>query len=137
MTVIEYLLWIAKRRYQKEQSQLPQVVTPPPIEKEIPQYLQEYNELLKNPKWLQRKKYIIKKYGCKCARCGQSKPLDVHHKMYWKDWLENKVSPWLYDDDALIPLCRDCHSLVHEQKKPKVYYISKSKLSELKRLYDI
>ena len=68
---------------------------------------------------------ILKQQGDKCGNCGHQEDLltlDVHHKFYLKDKLM-----WEYPDDALVALCRSCHSKAHykdDVQIPMAYYDS-------------
>ena len=69
-----------------------------------------YAETLKDPRWQKRKTEILSRDNFTCQLCGGTEnTLHVHHKYY----LENH-KPWEYGDSALITLCEDCHSWVHE-----------------------
>ena len=45
--------------------------------------------------------------GYKCQSCGQAKPLDVHHRVYWFLFFE-QYAIW-----TLQALCRECHERMH------------------------
>lgn len=69
-----------------------------------------YAEMLKDPRWQKRKTEILTRDRFTCQLCGDTeKSLHVHHKYYLNNHL-----PWEYGDSALITLCEDCHSWVHE-----------------------
>lgn len=68
-----------------------------------------YQEKLRDPKWLNRKKQILNARGHQCESCGARRSLEVHHG-YYAYWLE----PWEYEDATLWILCRDCHEVAHE-----------------------
>lgn len=69
-----------------------------------------YAEMLKDPRWQKRKTEILNRDKFTCQLCGDTtNTLHVHHKYY----LENH-KPWEYGDIALITLCEDCHSWVHD-----------------------
>lgn len=66
--------------------------------------------MLKDPRWQKRKTEILSRDNFTCQLCGDTEnTLHVHHKYY----LDNHKS-WEYGDNALITLCEDCHSWVHE-----------------------
>lgn len=62
-----------------------------------------YQELLKSDawKWFRLFVYSVKKREC-CV-CHAGTDLAIHHKNYKK----------IFDIDALVILCKDCHSEVH------------------------
>ena len=67
-----------------------------------------YEEQLNDPRWKDKRDYIIEKYWGYCSKFGTSKNLQVHHKRYI-----NGLMAWEYPDHLLIALCRDCHELEH------------------------
>ena len=81
-----------------------------------------YDDLLHTPEWESKRNTILNRDGHKCAYCGKTHNLQVHHKYYSKYPNGRKVEPWNYPDEALITLCDNCHKRVHSKKKIKVYY---------------
>ena len=68
-----------------------------------------YSEMLNLPQWQRKRMKIMDRDNFHCAICGtDSVQLNVHHKFYISG-----NAPWEYDDDALITLCKDCHSKEH------------------------
>lgn len=64
-----------------------------------------YSELLKHPKWQERRLRIFERDGFRCRGCGtQEKTLHVHHLRY--SWGK---APWEYPDELLKTLCETCH----------------------------
>ena len=80
---------------------------------------EEYNKLLKDPRWKAKRLEILERDGNKCTNCGTTSGLQVHHKVY-----ENDIFPWEYRDDDLITLCTGCHKIYHQQEgnKYRSYY---------------
>lgn len=71
--------------------------------------MDNYSELLKDERWLERKAEIIKRDHKRCACCFDNKSqLHVHHKVYHEGHY-----PWEYTDDELITLCVHCHRTLH------------------------
>ncbi|MEH7355086.1 HNH endonuclease signature motif containing protein [Neobacillus drentensis] len=64
------------------------------------------------------KKEVREKYHNKCACCGSSENLQLHHKEYFSNGGQNTV-------DNLILLCVSCHAEQH--KDEHVYNLIKSK----------
>jgi len=71
--------------------------------------MKKYFDLLKNPKWLRKRKNIILRDGGKCTKCRSKINLQVHHIYYYTD----KPDPWLYPNKYLITLCDNCHKDYH------------------------
>lgn len=74
-----------------------------------------YEELLKSPKWLKKRKYILEKYGNICSICKSTSNLQVHHLYYEKDSNGKWKNPWNYPDDAFVVLCSKCHKEIHDK----------------------
>lgn len=69
----------------------------------------DYDDLLKDPRWLLKRKGIIKRDGFKCTVCGSKENLQVHHTYYY----QQKCYPWVYPEESLITLCEECHHNWH------------------------
>jgi hypothetical protein len=61
----------------------------------------EYTAYMHSDKWRKRKERLYAKRGRVCEMCGETWPLEVHHKTY--DRLGHEL-----DDDLLI-VCVTCH----------------------------
>lgn len=66
-----------------------------------------YSELLKDPRWKNKRKEILARDNKECQWCQSTKKLQVHHFYY-----EANKKPWQYDDDMLITYCDSCHKTV-------------------------
>ena len=69
-----------------------------------------YRKYIASDAW--RKKAEARKEidGNKCALCGKTEGLQVHHKHY-RTFMNENV------EQDLITLCKDCHNDVHEEKE--------------------
>ena len=66
-----------------------------------------YWELLKHPKWQEKRLRIMELAGFACEECfGKETTLNVHHSYYTKG-----AAPWEYPDEHLHCLCEDCHEI--------------------------
>lgn len=64
-----------------------------------------YAELLKDPRWQQRRLEVFERSGFECEHCGATdKTLNIHHAYYEKD-----KKPWDYPLESLVCYCEDCH----------------------------
>ncbi len=69
-----------------------------------------YAELLRDPRWQQRRLRVLDAGGWKCEECGaKCRELHVHHGYYGKG-----MKPWEYPDDTLHVLCDECHKIAEE-----------------------
>ena len=73
-------------------------------------------KLLKEKEWLYKREEVFEHKDKKCAICGRTDNIDVHHLVYRKGHLT-----WEYKWTDLIPLCRDCHKDVHKDVCHKFY----------------
>lgn len=68
-----------------------------------------YSEKLKDPRWQKLRLQVLQRDDFTCQYCGEkTKTLHVHHLCYPKS-----RNPWDVDDDALLTVCCDCHSIDH------------------------
>jgi len=67
-----------------------------------------YREYLDSKAWQAKRKEAFAYHGCKCADCGATERLAVHHVTYKRLGREKMK-------DLLI-VCEDCHSIRHEDK---------------------
>lgn len=73
-----------------------------------------YRELLFDKRWMEKRAHIIQRDQYKCAICGSTDRLVVHHKQYHFNKKRNeKYPPWEYDDKYLVTLCESCHKRGH------------------------
>lgn len=73
-------------------------------------YLQPLSEYYKSRAWAEKRNARLKNDGYKCARCGFTRALEVHHINYDR----------LYNEDisrGLVTLCKKCHKEIETQKK--------------------
>jgi len=67
--------------------------------------MSDYSEKLKHPKWQRKRLEIMKRDKFKCRHCGDTETtLNVHHLRYCGN-------PWEADNDDLLTVCEDCHTL--------------------------
>jgi len=66
---------------------------------------ERYKNYLLSTTWKNKKALVIKRASCKCEGCGESRPLEVHHKTYERIGME------LLTD--LSAYCERCHKLAH------------------------
>lgn len=65
----------------------------------------KYQESLRNPLWLEKRKIILKRDRNKCTVCYSKINLCVHHTYYYNQ----KTEPWDYPNKSLLTLCGRCH----------------------------
>lgn len=68
----------------------------------------DYNEYIVSEEWYQKRPAIFELKGDKCIICGKNHNIDIHHLNY--DYLGHEEDNNFAD---VIPLCRDCHSKIH------------------------
>ena len=90
-----------------------------------------YQEKLQDPRWNAIRKIILERDGHFCQTCGATnEELHVHHLYY----IDGK-NPWEYDDEALVTLCCNCHTIFHTKDalRAKIGSLSIHLLMESKR----
>jgi len=86
--------------------------------------LEQYSKRLDDTRWKIKTKSIKNRDGHKCAQCGETRNLNVHHRAYiFLKKYESFVEPWNYPDTILITLCTKCHELGHSKIKVPIKYI--------------
>jgi len=81
-----------------------------------------YREMLRHPKWQQKKLEIMSRDHFKCMFCdSEDNLLNVHHLCY----LPNR-KPWEYDSELLITICDECHDHVHEELTKTIAILSRA-----------
>lgn len=74
-------------------------------------YNSNYEEELKDVRWLKKRIEILTKANFRCKWCGSTYDLQVHHKKYKKG-----RRPWEYSNEELVCICGNCHELEHDKK---------------------
>ena len=69
----------------------------------------DYQDFLKTPYWKSIALYVKEKAGKKCAMCGATKALEVHHLTY------DNHGDELHHLDDLTCICRKCHENLHSK----------------------
>jgi len=70
-------------------------------------FIMAYKDDLENINWQRRRLEIFERdnWTCQCKSCEKlTDKMYVHHYLYFGD-----LKPWLYPNDMLIILCRNCH----------------------------
>lgn len=83
-----------------------------------------YREHLFDKRWLIKKAGILERDGGRCAICGSTDHLVVHHKQYHMTSDGKKFLPWMYEDKYLVTLCEKCHRRGHAQYKVPVKIVN-------------
>jgi hypothetical protein len=93
----------------------------------------DYQDQLKDSRWLAKRAMILNRDGRICQHCGSPHRLHVHHKEYAGDFRP----PWEYNDDELVTLCENCHENLHRsenaQKLSQFWAQQHFKQDQLKR----
>lgn len=71
--------------------------------------MKSYGELLRDPRWQEKRLRVMDRAGFICEECGSAeRTLNVHHTYY-----ERGKMPWDYPEESLRCLCEPCHELSH------------------------
>ena len=71
--------------------------------------MSNYNELLKDIRWINISNLIKERDGQRCRVCNSNLKLNVHHRIY-------RGRPWEARLTDLITLCNKCHDNFHHPK---------------------
>ena len=83
--------------------------------------------------WKDTRDFIMAKYNFMCQKCRQNPAEIVHHKI----WLtpQNINDPFItLNEENLIPVCRECHSLIHEGVSPTIEGVTFNENGELVKI---
>jgi len=65
-----------------------------------------YADMLKDPRWEERRKKVLAGANYRCEACNADNVLlHAHHKLYRMEW-----APWDYPDEYYECLCESCHT---------------------------
>jgi len=73
----------------------------------------DYASFLYDKRWVKKRNKIFKRDNFKCTVCGSKKNIQVHHTYYYK----GMFVPWIYPNDSLLTLCRNCHLKWHRENE--------------------
>ncbi len=76
----------------------------------------QYESYIHSASWRKRRQRALRLGHYRCALCGSTQSLQVHHLTYAH--LGNEL------DSELMVLCTSCHHKVHAQKRRKNYYMN-------------
>lgn len=92
-----------------------------------------YWELLKHPKWQEKRLEIMQRAGFACEECGDKETtLNVHHGYYRKG-----ADPWDYPSGSLHCLCEPCHEQAEALKARLYFQISMLQQPEIAMLLGV
>ena len=70
----------------------------------------DYNSYIRSDLWRERRKEALNRDGLRCRICNSAKDLEVHHRRYPKDLLDDNLG-------NLTTLCHPCHLWFEFRKK--------------------
>jgi len=81
-----------------------------------------YTELLQTREWENFRQYIFSIRGTTCEWCRNpyARPVQVHHKWYFK-YRGQMYLPWSYSPDDVMVVCKQCHQAIHRRYQIKTY----------------
>lgn len=95
-----------------------------PADNERPGRHGSYGSLLFDPRWREKRAAVLERDGYKCAVCGGTEDLHVHHRQYhYRLDLGKFSAPWEYEDRLLLTICSSCHQRGHNLYKVPIVYI--------------
>lgn len=75
---------------------------------ELVQFRPAYDEYLKSPSWLDKRRLVLQRANDMCEGCGVAKATQVHHFHYG-----NFGNEFLWE---LVAVCQECHDRAHPWK---------------------
>ena len=55
---------------------------------------------------------VLERYGWRCSRCHEAKPLQIHHRCF-------RSHGGTHDLENLEPVCMDCHREIHRRERSR------------------
>ena len=69
--------------------------------------------------WQKTREYVMFKYHYLCQKCKE-RPAEIVHHIIWLNPINIKDPNITLGEENLIPVCRECHALIHEGVSPTV-----------------
>ena len=63
--------------------------------------------------WKKTRDYILSKYHYLCQKCYE-RPAEIVHHIIWLNPINIKNPEITLGEDNLMPVCRECHAIIHE-----------------------
>jgi len=71
--------------------------------------MNDYSELLKDPRWQKKRLEILERDKFQCRACEDiTTTLHIHHL-----FCDYKLKPWEYNNKELLTLCKNCHGILY------------------------
>lgn len=70
-------------------------------------------EFYQSSNWKKTRDYILSKYHYLCQKCKE-RPAEIVHHIIWLTPLNINNPTVTLGEDNLIPVCRECHAIIHE-----------------------
>ena len=75
----------------------------------------KYTDYLKSPEWKKIRNSVLERDNFRCAVCGSTDGLNIHHITYENIFNEQE------NLSDLVTLCRKCHETIHSPHRRTVY----------------
>lgn len=63
--------------------------------------------------WINTRNYIMSKYFYICQKCKE-RPAEIVHHIIWLTPSNINNSDITLNENNLMPVCRECHAIIHE-----------------------
>jgi len=70
-------------------------------------------QFYRSKNWIETRDYIMSKYNYVCQKC-KSNPAEIVHHIIWLTPLNINEPTITLGEKNLMPVCRECHALIHE-----------------------
>lgn len=69
--------------------------------------------------WIKTRDYMMSKYHYMCQQCHE-RPAEIVHHIIWLNPTNINDPEITLAEKNLIPVCRECHAMIHEGVQPTV-----------------
>lgn len=63
--------------------------------------------------WKETRDFILSKHNYMCQKCNE-RPAEIVHHIIWLNPSNIKNSNITLGEENLMPVCRECHAIIHE-----------------------
>ena len=80
--------------------------------------------------WIDTRDYMMRKHHFLCQKC-KNRPAEIVHHIIWLNSSNINDPEITLGEKNLIPVCRECHAIIHEGTSPTINGLSFNENGEL------
>lgn len=84
--------------------------------------------------WIMTRDYVMAKYHFICQKCHNN-PAEIVHHIVWLTPQNINDPNITLGEDNLMPVCRECHAVIHEGVQPTIDGLEFDETGQLIRRY--